>query len=608
VKLLWNSICNIFTETDNLDQVQLDTIEPLLCSAFESKHKHTVSTVTTIWNKAFENSDSVQYPEKLKATLLSLHSYVDIILPGLDIASYESHNQEQQPAFVESQSQSQSQSQDDAVAGVSTRSRRKNNTPQSDKPASSQRSTPRSVRPSVAAKRRAENTPAVTRLRSSRRSATPKLRHDDSQIQFAAIESSSPSRPAEQSQVLTDRQKEVRERQRENATLFPELRSSVERDEVLPEKTATPKSHRSFEDYVSSTPTPRRGQAAIVDQDHEMTDDIPSSPPDPRRYPLLPEINKPLSSSSSVLDEWQFMSSPVSGSPLSNRQMPPNEPRTSGREVEKQDAIEIDQPAVPVEAAGSSGDEGEHGNADVENEQENFPVEKAKAALKAPAQRPATPPNACNLKAQETPRSDNEVFVDALSSPAHTPRMQRILARRRRLEAADKTKGSQLKEASFDASDVDERSMLRLVVELDSRKCDPAPTGDAAAATAQPAEQPQGARDSPVLDCITVYTEESQRSRGKRSRKKRKRASDKAQESESKKRRHSQEQDADAGATADVESVPESQQLLDANDSKLSAPSPVKQSTSDNTNSRRFVGAFQDFWRRTTDKLLARIF
>jgi hypothetical protein len=72
VKLLWSRICNIFIEADNLEQVQLDTIEPLLCFAFESKHRHIVNTVTTMWNRAFEQADDVQYPEKLKSVLLSL--------------------------------------------------------------------------------------------------------------------------------------------------------------------------------------------------------------------------------------------------------------------------------------------------------------------------------------------------------------------------------------------------------------------------------------------------------------------------------------------------------------------------------------------------------
>jgi hypothetical protein len=58
---------------------------------------------------------------------------------------------------------------------------------------------------------------------------TPKarLRHEDSQIRFAAIESSPLAPEAVESQYLTDRQKEVKERQgRDVAAMFPEIRSS----------------------------------------------------------------------------------------------------------------------------------------------------------------------------------------------------------------------------------------------------------------------------------------------------------------------------------------------------------------------------------------------
>lgn len=66
--------------------------------------------------------------------------------------------------------------------------------------------------------------------RSARRvlKTTPKarFRHDDSQIQFAAIESSPLPADAGDVQMLTDRQKEVKARQVREAAMFPEIRSS----------------------------------------------------------------------------------------------------------------------------------------------------------------------------------------------------------------------------------------------------------------------------------------------------------------------------------------------------------------------------------------------
>ena len=61
---------------------------------------------------------------------------------------------------------------------------------------------------------------------SSKTTPRAKLRHDDSQIQFAAIESSPLAPDAERSQALTERQKEVRERQQIDAAMFPNIRSS----------------------------------------------------------------------------------------------------------------------------------------------------------------------------------------------------------------------------------------------------------------------------------------------------------------------------------------------------------------------------------------------
>ncbi|KAK8058783.1 hypothetical protein PG994_009231 [Apiospora phragmitis] len=220
VKQLWSRVCNIFAQADSLEELQLDTIEPLLCSAFESKHKHIVSTATIMWNGAFEQSDSIQYPDRLKAVLLSLRPYVDIVLPGLNDSSNEASGQP--PSFVDSQ-------EDDSAALEQPHRGSRNGTPQMKRP-TSRRSTPGSVQLSLPAKRHPNSTPEVTRA------SSPRL---------------------------------LRDRQRDNAALFPEIKSSVEQRRSTrlslaksttptpsPEKRSTPKSHRRVEDYVSLTPTP----------------------------------------------------------------------------------------------------------------------------------------------------------------------------------------------------------------------------------------------------------------------------------------------------------------------------------------------------------------
>ena len=142
------------------------------------------------------------------------------------------------------------------------------------------------------------------RMRPGRRSATTtpkaKLRHDDSQIQFAAIESSPLlGGDNEQSQLLTDRQKEVRERQEKDAALFPDVGPSSSpadkpTDYRLP-RLSLPLigASNSLEDgegnspiyspnplmsnFIGSSPTPSTARSKSADP--ILDDGPPSSPP-----------------------------------------------------------------------------------------------------------------------------------------------------------------------------------------------------------------------------------------------------------------------------------------------------------------------------------------
>ena len=128
---------------------------------------------------------------------------------------------------------------------------------------------------------------------------TPKarLRHDDSQIQFAAIESSPLQPEPAEPQYLTDRQKEVKERQGlEAAAMFPEIRSSPRgaswpADHDLPKLTFKPTQHSApnlaidketsptylpdalINDFLGSSPTPSSKKS-----NDRRSDDPPSSP------------------------------------------------------------------------------------------------------------------------------------------------------------------------------------------------------------------------------------------------------------------------------------------------------------------------------------------
>lgn len=171
------------------------------------------------------------------------------------------------------------------------------------------------------ARKAKSRSPAVPTPRSKRVSArqTPKvrLRHDNSQVQFEPIVSS-PSNPFNQeSQILTERQKEMLERQRLTGGLFANMRalspqkdaapSSMEvhsdalsADELPPHKSrVTPMKSLAtmgpMDAYLGSSPTPhaRRSKQHIVSDDTSLAtptavhtfkledniDDLGSSPP-----------------------------------------------------------------------------------------------------------------------------------------------------------------------------------------------------------------------------------------------------------------------------------------------------------------------------------------
>ncbi|KAI3324729.1 hypothetical protein HD806DRAFT_493455 [Xylariaceae sp. AK1471] len=570
VKLLWDRICNLFSDT-TLQNFQLDAIEQLLCRAFTSKHRHIVNSTVLLWNRGFENASDVQYPEILKDVLLSLRPYVDIALPGLDTSSY--GTQDLAPLFVDSQ--------DDLDATNSSAKPNQGMSSSLNGPLSSRRvETPRSGQIALPGhgesedprtRSRSRSARSTRSARSSKRNKTPKLRHDDSQVQFAAIEESSPSNRAIGSQVLTDRQKEVRERQLENAALFPSMQSSPGRDKerlipsshqaspqeskiiesIMVDGSVTPKATRSY-DYVSLTPTPRRGQPSMVYEDHEMTDDIPSSPPEPRRN-LLPEM-KSHSRNTSMLDDMPISSSPVSGSPVPKMHESPQ-----GNQIASQEgAVNIIAEAIPSQQTGI-------------NERDTVAAmpydilgfsrheQTQVASVAGPViQRSDTPTSTHLPKAQGTPKSDNEVFVDALTSPV----LKGLPTRDNAIvpENPDHGDGDEFKDRSFEMSDGEERSLARLVIELDSRKCDPLPNYDAASpekmqenehtmecitvhlGSEREKRRPgksQSRQSSPFIQSNPVETDDSQSSE-KRFNKKRKRAADNKHNINNKRRHHQQ--------------------------------------------------------------------
>ena len=134
------------------------------------------------------------------------------------------------------------------------------------------------------------NSPQIFESRISKTPQRARLRHDDSQVLFAAIGSSSPLAQEDvESQIITDHQKEIRERQATEIAMFPDISSSpqaptlmVDRD--LPRLSLSVSKHHhkadmDFDDQVSptfaaidgamesflgSSPTPRSGRKGVT--------------------------------------------------------------------------------------------------------------------------------------------------------------------------------------------------------------------------------------------------------------------------------------------------------------------------------------------------------
>lgn len=153
---------------------------------------------------------------------------------------------------------------------------------------------------------------------SLRRTPPPRLRHDNSQVQYAAVEFSPLEPVVVESQMLTENQKEVRSRQRDGLNLFKDIRSSSPSSSLMSAKLSLSKhvdvlpavldmspeveeqypaqdaGHSSDIDMIDSSPlsrsqrssslsfarTPVRDITSFRARFMDAEEDIPSSPPE----------------------------------------------------------------------------------------------------------------------------------------------------------------------------------------------------------------------------------------------------------------------------------------------------------------------------------------
>ncbi|MCJ1462990.1 hypothetical protein MMC07_001594 [Pseudocyphellaria aurata] len=248
---LWTVIVASIETLPRIDSRLLLLLESLIVSSLKSRQKAVVNAAIQMWNRTFGAAEYLDYSEALRRVLLKLRQLTDLSLPAFpDRNDSEVRRmiliQKVMNVADNLQVSSSPLNFVDTQIDQDQMSRNQQSTPEfSSKAARMFRSDDvtgtRTESPSRTSKsldqRLLQQSPKEQQPKS-----TPKarLRHDNSQIQFAAIESSPLASEIPDSQMLTDRQREVRERQTlEAGVMFPGLRSTPkpkirEGDEVLP--------------------------------------------------------------------------------------------------------------------------------------------------------------------------------------------------------------------------------------------------------------------------------------------------------------------------------------------------------------------------------------
>ncbi|KAL8843533.1 MAG: hypothetical protein Q9170_000037 [Blastenia crenularia] len=283
---LWKVVVDAIGSVIRPDSSFLADVEDLLVAGFRSRHRAIVNAFIRMWNQTFAKAELLQYPARLRGVFARLRSAVDIGLPGF-IEDEETEIMSSPFNFVESQDGELEQGPKIVPHRIAC---------------SSDQGTGGSYSNHAPERLLVDKTHSPCASLPPRGSDfTPKgrLRHDDSQILFAAIDYSSPIAAVLESQHLTERQKEVKERQeRDAAVMFPDIRSSPRRSRsaerppelVLHKKQAFgqaldadadpsptfPPGDATMNDFLGSSPTPHSSCKSTTG--HDVNQDSSSLP------------------------------------------------------------------------------------------------------------------------------------------------------------------------------------------------------------------------------------------------------------------------------------------------------------------------------------------
>ena len=225
-------------------------------------------------------------------------------------------------------------------------------------------------------------------------STKARLRHDDSQIQFAAVESSPLANELADSQYLTDRQKEVKERQGLEAAMFPEIGPSP--------KSAPPRTEYSLPKLVFGAD---KGPAATSSAVEQLS---PAYPPDLLMTDFLG------SSPTSAYSKKNAIKVPIENDlPSSPPMLPPHHGMTSPQKIEKQASSPVAAQRRPSSDLGDKDtfSTSAHPNSHEVDETTDIALPNRKSC------EDILPPVVQTKPVNDHLMSDADVFVDAPSEP-----------------------------------------------------------------------------------------------------------------------------------------------------------------------------------------------
>lgn len=262
----WNRVLHLLTRTSQEDAASIRELQNLLCAGFGSNNLEIASSTVEWWNSHSENFDNIECPSELYNTLVKLHAVAHVNLPSLSHAQHgtDMPHSELQALFPWT-----------IHLEVGAKNGAAEAAPAKTAPTPIQFSKPKSFFGGQAGAA-SSSSPRRTQLISVKSKTPAKLRHDDSQIQFIPIDSSPMN---QESQVLTEHQKDVRERQADQGRAFYGFPSSptpsrFTRAEPMPLQTQGP---RALD--LPSASMPR--SPAFNDYEAGSDEDIFDLPPSP---------------------------------------------------------------------------------------------------------------------------------------------------------------------------------------------------------------------------------------------------------------------------------------------------------------------------------------